>query len=93
VTDKQDTQTAGYPPPTDPRTDAERARDAWNLRHPIGTPVVATLLDGTELNTATYSPAHLLATSARVFVHGVVVALPLARVRAVSDEPALDGAA
>lgn len=67
-----------------PDLTAKQQVTAWNLRRNVGTPVVATVTgrdDDYEINTETSSAAHLLAGTARVHVHGVVVSLPLDRVR------------
>jgi hypothetical protein len=75
----------------DPRSDAERARDAWNLRHPAGARV--TVLPGDKV-TATRSAAWVAdGNNAVVAVASRRHPVQLALVQAVTDEPALGGAA
>jgi hypothetical protein len=73
----------------DTRTDGERARDAWNLRHPTGTAVTVLPADVTVTRSAAWvSGGHVvLAVASRR--HPVQLVL----VQAVTDEPTLGGAA
>lgn len=87
---------------TDPHPDGQqRAATAWNLRHPVGTAVRVWF-------TAPYPRSVLTATRSVAWVRPVAWteggiasiavadcegAIPLTRVEAVTDEPALDGAA
>lgn len=79
---------------TDPRTDAERARDAWNLQRPVGTPVYLRAPSGKLWPTTTRSPAHVLAGRAVVAVEDWPGAHPLDTIhlRPLGAAP-LDGAA
>jgi hypothetical protein len=76
----------------DLRTDAERARDAWNLRHAVGTSVFAWpgTRPGRRLTTATRSAAWILGGTAVVAVDGYPGGIALV---AVEIRDALDGAA
>ena len=59
------------------------AVDAWNAAHPIGTPVVVTLDDGSEIETTTRSRAGLIADRIPVVaVAGKYGNFVLSRVRA-----------
>lgn len=77
----------------DPRTDAERARDAWNLRHAVGTSVFAwpgARPEGRRLSTATRSAAWIVCDVAVVAVDGYPGGIALSHIE-IRD--ALDGAA
>jgi hypothetical protein len=77
---------------TDPRTDAERARDAWNLRHPVGTPVTLRAASGRQWPTSTRSPAHVHADRAVVCVADWPGAHPLTEITPITSD-ILGGAA